>query len=409
MEKRNATATMTALGVRTDLVWYGFWLILLSATVLFEATLAPDQINLHVLQAQAFLRGDFAVEGLQLDVAVFEGRYYVPFPPFPAVVLLPLVAVFGTVDTSLVAAGLTLLNVWTITRICRYFDLEPAAISWILLAYLLGTPYFCVFKFSHGVWYFSHVVAFTFSLLAIRFALVEKNIWVASACLGGAILSRQLSIYIYPFILACYFHNLPFETRRLGIVVLKSVVVLAVFALSYFYFNWARFGNPYDTGYMYISLDPFLDERRSLHGLFHPAFIPFNFAYMFLQGPHIVFDGLLPFSMDPFGTSLTFAAPFLFLMALPPETRRLESFALACTALALVHMLMYFANGWAQVHGPRFAVDFIPMLLVISIQFLKRRGASGLFQGLVIYAVALNLFAQIGLPGVIRVLGRLMG
>ena len=387
---------------RTDPARLGFWLVLLGAALLFELAVDRDMVSLHVLQAQAFLNGQLDVGLLEHDVAVFDGRYFVPFPPSPSVLILPLVALFGTIDTSIVALGLTLLTVHTIGRICAHRGLSGRAVTWILFAYLLGTPYLSALKYSSDVWHFSHIVAFTFLLLAIRFGLIERNVWLASLALGVAILARQLSVYAFPFVVACCLDPRAPDVRQIVRTGLKAVVVLAPLGLAYLYFNWLRFGDPLDDGYMYLNHVPFLQERLGLHGLFHPAFIPFNFAHMFLQGPHIVFEGLRPVSLDPFGTALTFSSPFLFLMAFATERRWLLYVALASSALALVHMLMYFNNGWIQVHGPRFALDFIPLLLLVTIQFVGQVGTTQLFRVLVGYAVALNAFALIGLPVLIR-------
>jgi len=64
--------------------------------------------NLHVLQARALLSGrlDIArpdIEGLEhdnLEVVRAKGRYYAPFPIFPAVLLVPLVALLGTTNLA---------------------------------------------------------------------------------------------------------------------------------------------------------------------------------------------------------------------------------------------------------------------------------------------------------------------
>ena len=51
--------------------------------------------NLYGLQAQAWLEGRLDVPGPAEDLSLYGGRYYVAFPPFPSVVLLPVVALTG--------------------------------------------------------------------------------------------------------------------------------------------------------------------------------------------------------------------------------------------------------------------------------------------------------------------------
>lgn len=50
----------------------------------------------YVHQARAFLHGRLDIPEPFGNVATYRGRHYVVFPPFPAVLITPLVAVFGS-------------------------------------------------------------------------------------------------------------------------------------------------------------------------------------------------------------------------------------------------------------------------------------------------------------------------
>lgn len=52
----------------------------------------------YTLQACAWLDGrlDLGTDYPWLELAIYEGKYYVSFPPFPSLVLLPFAAIFGT-------------------------------------------------------------------------------------------------------------------------------------------------------------------------------------------------------------------------------------------------------------------------------------------------------------------------
>lgn len=51
----------------------------------------------YALQACAWLNGrlDLGKDYPWLELAIYEGKYYVSFPPFPSLVLLPFAAVWG--------------------------------------------------------------------------------------------------------------------------------------------------------------------------------------------------------------------------------------------------------------------------------------------------------------------------
>ena len=54
--------------------------------------------NSYSLQADAWLKGrlDLGQDYEWLELAIRDGKYYVSFPPFPSLVMLPLVLIFGT-------------------------------------------------------------------------------------------------------------------------------------------------------------------------------------------------------------------------------------------------------------------------------------------------------------------------
>jgi hypothetical protein len=52
--------------------------------------------NSYEIQAESWLNGRMDVDNREyLELAIFEGKYYVSFPPIPSVIMLPFVAIFG--------------------------------------------------------------------------------------------------------------------------------------------------------------------------------------------------------------------------------------------------------------------------------------------------------------------------
>lgn len=393
----------------------GAWLlgVLVVAVLLGFQTRSPGP-NLYALQAEAWLGGRLDVAQGPHDLALYGGKAWVPFPPFPSVLLLPVVAVTGPERAPVVAVAVLLACVagWAAWRLFSRLEVPRRERAWLTAALLLGTGFWSCVLWSNGVWFFAHVVATTFLLLAVTEALGRGRAVLVGLCVGAAFLSRQLAVYSLVFVLALLWRRASEQGRRRQ--VLQVVLALGAFglcALVYLAYNAARFGSPFDTGYAHIPLDGFLAERVAKYGLFHPAYVPFNAISMFLEGPHFVFASprlLQPLAMDGIGTSLTIASPFLFvaLAARGNGTSVPLRAAWASVLLALVHMLLYYNNGYVQLNAHRFGLDFLPVLIVL-VALGAHRLPTDRWKPLVAWAVGLNVFALAVLPVLSRALRRL--
>lgn len=385
------------------------WLALASLAVLLAASLvnplrkATGEANLHALQAQAFLEKRLDLPRHYHDTAAYEGRYYVPFPPAPAILMLPLVALLGLRATNTVAWSLaiTLLSAWLLWRILRRLQVSRSAIPWLLIAFFLGTVYWSCLTMSSGVWFTAHIASVAAFFLATDEALGRKRgLWVG-LYLGVAFLSRQLTLALGPFLLAVLLWEgeaAPARTRWRRALGLAAGCIPA--GALYLVFNWARFGNPFDTGYRYLQLSGFLLARFLDHGLFSARYVLFNALYLFVQGFHVNFGGnrsLLVQGMDGFGTSLVAGSPFL-LAALAARWRKpLLWAAWVSVALCLTPQLFYYNNGWWQINGQRFAMDYLPVLMILAGLGVKQV-QDKVWKGAVVYAVALNVLALLVVP-----------
>ena len=368
--------------------------------------------NLHVHQARAFLNGRLHIatppERYLHDLSVYEGKSYVIFPPFPTVILMPLVAVFGmSTRVMLVSMGLTVINVFSLKRILLNLAVERDLVPWILAAFFCGTGYWFCVCWSGGVWYYSIIVGQTGLLLAIREATGKGRGYLAGLFLGMAFLSRQLAIYSTVFLCALLWDNATHRTTRPRLVSVAGLLAVCGAAVCVsLALNAARFGNPFDTGYAYIPLQSFLLARFRQYGLFHPAYIPFNLVHMFLQGFHIEWGGpdlLTLKGMDFFGTSLTFASPFVFFAFKARPSRTVRVAAWCSITLTLVHLLHYYTNGFVQINTQRYAMDFLP-LATILVALSARHVNPRLLKTAIAYSVLLNVIALALVPALQYVL-----
>jgi hypothetical protein len=393
----------------------GPWLLgLLALGLVVSLKTRMDGPNLYALQADAWLHGRMDVAPGPHDLALHGGRAWVPFPPFPSALLLPVVAVVGPerAPVRFVAVLLALVAGWALWRLFTRLEVPPRERAWLVAAFLLGTGLWSCVLWSSGVWFFAHVVATTFLVLAVTEALGRGRAVLVGLWAGSAFLSRQLVVYSLVFLLAVLWRRAGEAGRRRQVLqVAGGLFGFGLCALVYLAYNAARFQGPFDTGYAYIPLGDYLQARVEKYGLFHLAYLPFNFITMFLEGPHFIFSAprqLQPVAVDGIGTSLTIASPFVFvaLAARGEGTSVPVRAAWASVLLALTHMLLYYNNGFVQLNAHRFCLDFLPVLMVL-VALGARRLPADRWKPLVAWAVGLNLFVLAVFPHLSRALRRL--
>ncbi len=364
--------------------------------------------NLYARQAQTFLVGrldihipDFSQRHWRYDLAFVDGRYFMPFPPGPVLFALPAVAAFDLLAArmSLIAVGVSLLTVCALWRLLGALGMRPERQLWLAGAFVFGTAYWLAVRLSGGAWYFAHVAAVAFLMLALAEAHTRGAGLLTGLFLGLAFLSRQLTVCAALYLLAVLWMRAQPEgwaarARRLG----GFALGFGLCAAFYLWFNQVRFGSPLATGYDLLPLEGALRDRAERYGLFNLAYVPFNLVYMFLQGPHLGFGGDLDLrltGLDPYGTSLTFASPFVF-AALAARLPKLQSAMLWLSVIAIIGNLMfYYNNGSAQWNAQRYTLDFLPLLLVPLAQVFEQAAGGGwrLLRGAVLYAGGLNILA----------------
>lgn len=362
--------------------------------------------NLAGQQAMAFLRGDLAVSNdprvAGQDLAVYKGKVYDPFPPGPALLLIPLILIGGPAAPVLVLTiPLTLFSVALLVKILGRIPEARAVRLWLAYGFIFGTALLPGLQAGGYVWHIAHVVAVCFVLLSlyVAFNIPGAALWkgaLAGAALAEAFLSRQMTVVLAPFLIVLLWQSASTTPRRKIGLILAFLVPLALAGLGYLAFNWARFGSPFDIGYGYIkSAIPFLESRYTQYGLFSIYYVLFNLYAFLVQGFHANFVGpdLLKFqNIDRWGTSLLVASPFLVAGFYGRPNRPFLIAAWIAIGVIFVNNLLYYNNGYAQLVGPRFALDYLPVWMML-VGFGAGRLPSSLIKGFVIWAVFLNYFA----------------
>ncbi len=134
--------------------------------------------------ADAFLHGQFYLRLLPRtthDLSLFQGHLYLYWPPMPAVILMPLVAIFGVafsdVFFNVVVAALNVAVVASLLRSVNHLGLirinvESRAL--LVLFFALGTVQVILALFGR-VWYTAQLLGFLFVGLAYLSAINLKG------------------------------------------------------------------------------------------------------------------------------------------------------------------------------------------------------------------------------------------
>ena len=366
---------------------------------------APES-NSYALLAQTWLNGRFDVDRcVDGDCALVNGLAYIIFPPLPAVITLPFVALFGQgfhffMPLSIAAFA---INGWMWWRMAQSQTTSRDTALLIVLITLFATPLFFVTLRGDHVWFFAQVCGFLFATAALYSALIKRNALLAGLFIGLAFLCRQMSILYLPFL---YVLLLDKDTPwfRIDWAAIRRVMLLGAFPAAalaaYFAYNYARFGSPLETGYSYIfplawvdtASQEFLGNRVRDHGIFSKNYFLFNTIYMFLAGPHVDFGGRYLTQMtgfDTFGASPFLVTPVLFAALLARWDRSFWFGAITCGVI-LGLTLLYHSNGFTQYSAQRYILDWLPIWLVFLARGIRSEH-NAIVSILVCYSMAVTL------------------
>jgi hypothetical protein len=389
--------------------------VLLFALSLFAYALSSGSLFLHqsqaphfVWQADAFLHGQLHLRGRppNLNDWVFErGRWYVSFPPLPAVLMLPFVALEGlSFNDVAFTVPFAALNVALFYRLLRRIqEVEGGTRSeWdhamFALVFGFGTlAWSCSIRGE--VWFTAEVVGVTFTLLYLQAALRASHPVLAGAALAcGSLCRTPIAFSGIFFVLEAIASGRRIDRAHLRTAVAdrhrrKDLVrrlalfagTIAILAAPMMWMNQVRFGNPFEFGHSHLYANRVNADIRA-HGLFSFHYLARNLRSAFLLLPKI---DLQPFGLDydPNGMSLFVTTPLFALLFFPRERPRLWRPLWITAAAVAIPGFFYQNNGWQQF-GFRFSLDYTPHLLVLLA--LTGRALDGLFWLLAAIGVAVN-------------------
>jgi hypothetical protein len=396
---------------------------------------------------------DFFLDVLPVTAAdgSATGRALIPFPPLPAVVLVPFVAMFGlATDAQSLAAIIGAIDVWLMWWLLGATGVGVRLRAAAAAFFGLGTVFWYTSMLG-TTWYFAHVVAVALTILAIGVALRADRLALAEArgAVGaGAAVPRapRLTIASIAQELRSSFRHGPWTlldgrqflagfllglacTARLTIVfglpflafvggggsplrrTLSAGLGAALPILLLVTYNVLTTGHLFHPAYEYL----YQQEAYGYPELgYNPSwsiedlrYVPQNLWLLIagapdLMPPCVPGDPRTPFSATcpilvpkSVGMSLLLTSP-AYLLAIPAILRAARSRLIAGACIAVVAIafanLMHFSQGWVQF-GYRFSNDFAPFAFVLVAIGVARLGRVRGWVGVLVGAsVLINLW-----------------
>lgn len=345
------------------------------------------------------------------DVIPIDGRFYVPFAPFPAIALMPIVALVGPVTADQLEPGINALLAgagvgtcwWLLGRVGVKRNSDRL---WLSVLFGFSTQMLWVTT-RGGVWHTGQLIAtiLTFACLIELFG--RRRAWLIGLCAGAAFLTRApvaFAIPVYAIWLAWpggdrsgvpYGPLAPesagaYLTRARDVVPWRTWIVFALGVapslVFFFAYNQVRFGSVLESGYALATLPDWLQVQREV-GLFSVRHVPMNIDYFLLHLPRFVptWPFLRP---DGLGMSVLLTSPGL-LFAIRADWRRREAWFLAIAAvLVLIPTLLYYGGGWLQ-YGYRYFLDSVPFVIALcGLAAVARDGIGWGWKVLIVLGIA---------------------
>lgn len=340
--------------------------------------------------ANAWLHGRADLDGYYytwIELALYHGQWFVPFPPTATVAVLPFVALFGqTFDTGLTSAVAGAIGVWLMWGLALQLGLNRRTAFFLTVIWAFGSEFFWT-SLVGGPHLFAETLAATLLIAVLRLALSRRAPVLAGLLLGAAVGARLPVVFALPLVLGLY-AGLPTgfgrpsreqlaETAAIGLGLLGPALGIAAY-------NVLRFGSPFEFGYGLITSrdgESVLSEPWYTHGIISPLYIPRGlFAMLGRQWDFVdEFPWLHPTWA---GQAVTFTMPVLGWLVRAPLREPLAAYALGSAGLIVLVELMHGETGYAQF-GYRFIVDALPLLwLVLALVFRRGLGRGAVIAGI---------------------------
>ena len=325
--------------------------------------------NSYLLQALSWIEGrlDLGQNYEYLELAIYNNKYYVSFPPFPSYILLPFALIFKErTPEGWIAFVIMLLGAIYALRIAWEL-IEPGwkAVFWTTFLFI-GTNILYI-TLDAAVWFIAQSFATTLSLMALYYALKGKG-GLSFFFWGCSVGCRPLQVLYFPIVFYLLYKYLKKKNPNHSLLsMIKQkfywAIPVCIIAFSYMILNYARFDNPVEFGHNYLP-----EFMREENGQFHISYLANNLKSLILLPTWTDYDTL---SFPRFNGFCIFLVSPLYVSYLVYYLRKIVRrqkidgmflFGLPCLIiLHIVALCLHRTMGGAHF-GHRYINDTLPYL-----------------------------------------------
>ena len=324
---------------------------------------STNYYNSFALQADAWRSGnlDLGRDYSFLELAIYNGKYYVSFPPFPSFLIFPFTVFFGSkTPDHFIALFSSWLGAFYALRLLRRFH-KKDHLFWILFL-MVGSNLLYV-SVNGWVWFLAQNMAFTLSIMALYYAVAGKG-GLSMACWAFSVGCRPFQVIYAPVLLYILYKQMEPAYKMTDII--KRYFLWAVptmlIASVYMALNYARFGSIIEFGHNY--LPEFTDAE---HGQFSSIYLKENFKRLF-RLPKLGQDGVLDFHKFD-GVAFWLVNPIVISYLIYYVSRCTRKYVdkvllIVIPVLIALHLFLICLHktlgGWH--FGNRYTIDFLPFM-----------------------------------------------
>jgi len=317
--------------------------------------------NSYLLQVKSWLLGrlDLGQNYENLEIAIYQGKYFLSFPPFPSYIMTPLYMIFGDAFKGgvLAYASLAIAMVYCY-KIYSHFRNE-GAVFFALFSTICSNYLFIAV--NDWVWFIAQNLCFTLTAMAIYYAIKGKGYpcFIFWACAVGC---RPFTMLYLPFLIMLCYENTPITKNKKNAFLTKLIkwgTIPAIIGISYMVLNFLRFDNPFEFGHNYLP-----EFVNSEDGQFSIKYALEN-MYKLIRLPEM--EGKVMTFPKYNGMNLFIASPifivgaFMFAKAIMKRDK-VSIVALVCLLAELFCIVCHKTmGGWH--FGNRYTIDVLPFAI----------------------------------------------
>ncbi|MEX1364019.1 MAG: hypothetical protein AB1Z98_12890 [Nannocystaceae bacterium] len=290
-----------------------------------------------------------------------KDTWYITFPPGPAAMMFPFVAVFGlsTPDvllTVLAAALVPLLLVLLLDRERGTEQGRGREHLWLAAAWTLASPA-CFLGANGRVWFTAQVFAALCLVLYLYAAWGARRPARAGLWLALAVACRPINMAPAVVVFAWEW----WRDGRKPAVALRFVIPLVVIGSAIAWLNWVRFESIFEFGHRFLEIR--WQARMQEVGMFSAEYLPRNLECLLWLAPQVGAEApYLRISIH--GMALWMSSPWV-LAVLVARERFAQRWPLWIALVgSAVPSLLYQNSGQIQPVY-RFASDWLPLLVLL--------------------------------------------